>query len=192
MNSKILGAILIVGLLILGVGIYSVVFKSEAPTLPVIETKQPDPKPEPTKQELSKTIEVPMNTPWTDTGIRLGAGQSINITANGRGVWKNIAKDNPNATPNSYEECGPDGTAPNAPDYHSNISYYQFPKANKGALIGKIGENGIVFLVGSKLNERVENDGILFLGINDQKPEYGSTNWADNSGNFNAQITVRR
>jgi hypothetical protein len=140
-----------------------------------------------------RDLTVPIDTPWTNTQIFLKEADTLIINATGSGVWKNVATSNPNAQPKAYEECGPDGTAPvDRQDYYSNISLYQCTNAYKGALIGKIGEHGVVFPVGSKFSQTMKDAGTLYLGINDQKPEFGGANWTDNSGTFTVHITIER
>ena len=50
-------------------------------------------------------------------------------------------------------------------------------------MIGRIGEAGAPFLVGSELSSTADTEGRLFLGINDIDVE-------NNSGEFTATITV--
>lgn len=167
--------ILIVGLVIVGIGVYQYIRLKSSPS------------------EMSNfQFTIPMNVSWTNSGIQLSAGQTLIINAKGTGVWKNISSDSPSAKPKPYEECGPDGTPPvDKKDYYSNINNYQSPIAYKGALIGKIGEYGVPFPVGSKFQKAVNENGILYLGINDIKPELGQANWDDNSGGFIVTIQKR-
>jgi hypothetical protein len=177
-NNKLTLALLLIGIACLGLGFYSYFNK-------------PEPKQVIAQAQANSQFTVPMNIPWTDTGIQLGAGQVLTITASGKGVWKNIHSDNPNASPTAYEECGPDGTPPvDKQDYYSNINNYQCPIAYKGALIGRIGENSIPFAVGLNFKQTINQSGKLYLGINDQKPELGN-NWDDNSGSFTANLTIK-
>lgn len=139
-----------------------------------------------------KSITVDARHDWTNTGIEISKGQEVSISASGKVVWKNVADTNPNARPKPYEECGPDGTPPvDAKDYYSNIASYQTRNANKGALIGKIGENGIPFKVGSSLNKTMDESGVLYLGINEMRPEVDSTAYADNQGSFSVVVEVK-
>lgn len=175
-RKVLLLSLLLVGLCCLGIGLYSVLHKPE-----VISSTKASPKAE-------TTLEVPLLSPWTNTGMQVKAGQVLKVTASGRGVWKNISDPNPNAYPRPYEECGPDGTPPvDKKDYYSNISSYPCRTANKGALIGRIGDNGLPFFVGTHFDRVVQESGSLYLGINDIA---GAENWSDNSGSFNASIQV--
>lgn len=141
----------------------------------------------PTLAPREWTVNVPMAIPWTNTNIQVKAGQTLTIHASGKGVWKNVA----GGRPKPYEECDPDGTPPiNSADYYSNISLYQSSDAYKGALIGKIGQNGTPFPIGSNFSQVINQSGILYLGINDMKPEVDNTAWRDNSGGFTAKVKL--
>jgi hypothetical protein len=192
MNIRILFVIsLCIGLIIIGMGVYMILNPN---TQTVAQT---DDRPvsnvdikEPSKTASQTRVEVPMYRAWTETGLQVSPGQTLTITASGRGVWKNISPSNPNATPNAFEECSPEGTSPNAIDYHSNIQKYQTSSANKGALIGRIG-NGKPFKVGENFTKKVTESGVLYLGINDMKPEIDPSAWTDNSGGFQAQVRIK-
>ena len=54
---------------------------------------------------------------------------------------------------------------------------------NHASLIGRIGESGAPFLVGSELSFTADTEGRLFLGINDNSVK-------NNAGAFTATITV--
>ena len=56
-------------------------------------------------------------------------------------------------------------------------------EANHNSLIGRIGEAGTPFLVGSQVLFEADTEGRLFLGIND-------TGVGNNAGEFTANITV--
>ncbi len=176
-NKRLVILLLIVGIVCLGVGVYSLLPKHTTTISPTTSVANSD-----------GNVEVSLLNPWTTTGISVSAGQVLTITATGRGVWKNVPANSPTAYPKPYEECGPPPV--DKKDYFSNISDYQCQKANKGALIGKIGENGLPFLVGSSFNQPLSETGLLSLGINDLRPELGHQNWADNQGSFKAHITI--
>ena len=182
----ILGIIITFGALMIGIGVV-MLSKSDNTQLNVSSQSTVDS----IKTQTSKQIEVPMTTPWTTTGIQVNSGQTLIVKASGKGVWKNIPASNPNAVPYPYEECSPDGTSPNSKDYLSNIDQYQTSLANKGALIGKIGNYGVPFKVGTQLNKSIKEDGILYLGINDMKPEINMGSWNDNAGSFSARIEIK-
>jgi hypothetical protein len=140
-------------------------------------------------QDAYRQITIPLSTPWMNTDVQVTSGARLLITATGKGVWKNIRQDSPKAYPEAFEECGPDGTPPqDSKDYYSNISQYQSQDAYKGALLGKIGEHGKSFKVGSNFNQAINESGTLYLGINDIRPEVDRSSWTDNSGSFIATV----
>lgn len=142
-----------------------------------------------TVSQNASSINVPLSTPWTNTGVTVRAGQTLIVSASGKGIWKNIAGGNPNAYPKPFEECGPDGTPPvDTQDYYSNIASYPTRDAYKGALIGRIGERGAPFKVGTRLNRKMSESGTLYLGINDMKPEIDRSSFADNSGAYSVTV----
>lgn len=59
------------------------------------------------------------------------------------------------------------------------------PAAPVAALIGKIGENGAPFLIGSQYDQSVASDGPLFVTINDAAGQL-----TDNLGRLSIQVTV--
>jgi len=110
---------------------------------------------------------VPGDSTWVDTGIDLGVGDLVEISAAGNVYWKK----------NSEESCGPAGVP--GKGFWKPIS-----KANTGALIGKVGAGSVnFFVIGSEFRSQVTEDGRLFLGINDD-------NNFDNRGEFKVRIHV--
>jgi Ca2+-binding EF-hand superfamily protein len=104
---------------------------------------------------------------WTDTGIDVRAGDSLDITATGRVQYSSQLA----------HVTGPDGTP--------SVTRPQAPMPNTavGALVGRVG-NSAPFFVGAKANAlRVPRAGRLFLGINDDI-------LTDNSGEFRVTISV--
>ena len=57
----------------------------------------------------------------------------------------------------------------------------RFPSARAGALIGKVGTSGPVFAIGDQSTLTVQENGQLFLGINDDET-------SDNRGEFRVKI----
>ena len=55
------------------------------------------------------------------------------------------------------------------------------PNAYAGALIGRVGTNGPVFAIGDQASLTVQENGQLFLGINDDET-------GDNRGEFRVKI----
>ncbi len=102
---------------------------------------------------------------WQSTGFYLNPGDEVVIKA--RGQWAYSPQVGFN---------GPEGAKP-AP------SYYPLPSAPGGALIGRIGENGQIFMVGQQLRLTADSPGLLYLTINDDL-------LGDNQGQLDLAITV--
>jgi hypothetical protein len=190
-NQKFLYLAIALGAVLLGGGAVALLKSSGigANTRQTTLPSNPTAKPTNTATPLSRewTVTIPAVSPWTCTNIDITEGQTLTITATGRGVWKNVAQ----SYPKGFEECGPDGTPPvDSADYYSNISSYQCPEAYKGALIGRIGQNGTPFPVGAKFRRVMTESGALCLGINDLKPQVDATGFRDNSGAFTAHIRL--
>ena len=105
----------------------------------------------PNSKMVIKEIVVSGKKSWTDTGIEISKGQEIHINATGS-VWANKST-----------ECSPDGV------YKKKWEKYCVIKnVNHEALIGKIGNNGIPFLVGAQISLIPKQAGRLYLGVNDK------------------------
>jgi hypothetical protein len=117
------------------------------------------------------SVVVPGTEQWTDTGIDLSIGDSVLIEADGA------------ITPSKGDVPlhGPDGV-PNRPDARV-FNLEGVEEANHNSLIGRIGESGALFLVGSQLQFEAGTEGRLFLGMND-------TGVGNNAGEFTATITM--
>ena len=108
-----------------------------------------------------REITVHGNQTWTPAGIDLKDGQELWFDARGELRWGPGRKDGPG---------GESGSPRNAAR--------PIPSRNAAALIGKLGENGDPFFIGSDKGPiRVRGRGTLFLGINDDYLQ-------DNSGSF--------
>jgi hypothetical protein len=112
-----------------------------------------------------RDITVPANQRWTDTGLRLRAGETFRIDASGFINWGPNRSDDPNGEVNS--------------PYNSNRP---LPNRAGGALIARVG-NGVPFFVGTGTQSfRASTSGPLYLGINDDYLQ-------DNSGSFRVFVT---
>jgi Bacterial Ig-like domain/PA-IL-like protein len=122
--------------------------------------------------DINKTVSVDATQEgWQDTGIFLGAGDHVVIDGSG-------TVDLDKFTAN-FDNTPPDGIDQTADDA------FPLPGAKIGALIGKI-DNGDPFLVGDLLTiASGPSKGELYLAVNDS---FGG--FADNSGQFNADIAV--
>jgi len=113
-----------------------------------------------------RTIQVPANTQWTDTGIDVAAGDRVVFQASGEVTFGRSAG----------QTATPDGNG------SVRSAAYPDPNAPVGALIGRIGTNGKAFGIGSQSQPLpMPAAGRLYLGVNDN--EIG-----DNSGAFTVVV----
>jgi hypothetical protein len=118
-----------------------------------------------TGQLAGTTINVVANRPWTDTGITVNQGDRVMFQASGEITY--------GRTPG--QTATPDGGADRRPNYPD-------PSAPVGALVGKIGNNGKPFGIGTQSQAlAMPGSGRLFLGVNDN--ELG-----DNGGSFSVIV----
>lgn len=103
---------------------------------------------------------------WQSVGLRVKPGESLTIEAEGRWLY----------TPDDYH--GPDGH----PRYPAP-SFYPVPYGAGGTLIGRIGEKGEPFIVGRWTRQTVNNEGTLYLRINDDI-------LGDNKGSMLVDVTI--
>ncbi len=116
------------------------------------------------------TVVVPGTEQWTDTGIDLSIDDTLLVEADGE-----ITP----ATPDVAHH-GPNGMLDPA---GRRYNVEGLAEADHAGLIGRIGEAGAPFQVGSRLVSKADTEGRLFLGIND-----GDV--GNNAGEFTATITV--
>lgn len=136
--------------------------------------------------EEIRTVTVPGNAAWTDTGIEVVQGQAIEFTAEGK---ISLQKGNPQA------DCGPDG-------YGLMTIQQPLTEKNLGALIGKVviavivikdeetgeertDEAAELFYIGAGGRVDMPAKGRLFLGINELVI-------GDNAGEFNVTVVTGR
>jgi hypothetical protein len=117
----------------------------------------------------STGIPIILTQPYTDTKITLSQGQNVSIGASGTMNWYTGS-------------C--DGTCLSNPvGYLCNRSSMTVPSLFCYSLIGKIGNDGTPFAVGTSLQFIAPASGELFLGVNDDF--YG-----DNTGSWYAVVTI--
>lgn len=118
-----------------------------------------------------KEIDIDGSKPWTDTGIDVNPGDTIAVEASG-----NISY--------AGKDSGPDGLARGWADL---IRTFPLNDAQKGAVIGRIGDNAAVrpFLIGVRTERQAPIKGRFFLGIN-----IAGTDRA--TGSFRARVTVTK
>lgn len=128
-------------------------------------------------------IVIPARNMWTDTGITLSKGQSVEITATGS---VNIAADGDGAS----KWVGPDGWG-NTPTWYSPTGarhQYLYETDSLGALRAKIGD-GLPFKIGSYHKFVSPSSGVLFLGVEDTVDK---SLYMDNRGTFSCVIKSSR
>jgi hypothetical protein len=103
---------------------------------------------------------------WQSVGVQVQAGDVLQIRAKGNWMY----------TPGEYH--GPEGHA-----RYSAPSFYPLPNVQGGALIGRIGENGEPFYVGKRVIWQAEQDGFLYLRIDDDI-------LSDNDGWVTVEISI--
>lgn len=121
------------------------------------------------REDVHKTVIVPGTVRWTDTGIDIDEGDVVTITASGE-VFHSVELN---------QKVGPDGDP--AKKYTSNI----VTTSGHGSLIGKVGDEGPPFQVGTRNTFPSGRSGTFFLGINDAGVD-------NNRGRFLADVDVRR
>lgn len=112
------------------------------------------------------TVKVPCAVTWTATGLKVKAGQRIQLKAEGElrgGQWR----------------FGPEGTA----EHPEWARYSLVPEWPHLALIGKIGDDGDPFLVGREFSGTAVRGGELYLGVNDLDAE-------NNDGTFEVRVIL--
>jgi len=136
--------------------------------------------------EETRTVVVPGNAAWADTGIEVIQGQGIEFSAEGR---ISLQKGNPQA------DCGPDG-------YDLRTMQQPLTEYNLGALIGKVviavtittdnktgkeraEEAAEFFYIGAASRVEMPARGRLFLGINELVI-------GDNAGEFTVTVVTGR
>jgi hypothetical protein len=101
----------------------------------------------------SKELDVPGNQPWTDTGMDLQAGETVQITATGKLQYMDGSSPGPQGAGRSWRDL---------------IRSMPVNSAGRGALIGRWGSDQAAqpFLIGPSMQLPVRVTGRLFLGIN--------------------------
>jgi len=119
----------------------------------------------------SKSITVPVNVAWTDTGIDVTAGDKLHITATGTVDFSDKSGVGPAGAERGWKDT---------------LLALSVSSAGRGALVGKIGNDpaALPFLVGANGTVIVPVAGRLFLGVN--QAEFSKAT----GGKF--QVTIER
>jgi hypothetical protein len=117
-------------------------------------------------------VRVLGNQTWTDTGIDVNVGDTVHIGAAG-----SIALGADRRIPAQ----SPDGHSPNcaaaSAAYGQSSAAYPAPQLPCWSLIGRIGQNGPIFEVGTKRVVKATATGRLYFGINDSTVQSNSGVW---------------
>jgi hypothetical protein len=132
--------------------------------------------PTPVQEVKSFSVRVPANIYWYNTDIAVEQGNQLEFTATGQ-WYSGIGWTDPEG--DSEEQCGK----------------YPVPCGNLGALVGKVGENGAPFRIGSSFTEDATASGNLFLAMNENtgactQAGKGSC-YLDNEGELTVTVIVR-
>lgn len=121
---------------------------------------------------------LPAATSWMPTRVSVQRGQGLRISAQGR--WSAI-------TPAPTVAAAPRDTSTDANGYPNMPAGRgaPLPTANRGALVGRIGENGAPFLIGAAYRGRADADGVLFVTMNEPTEQM-----RDNQGRMALSINV--
>ncbi len=126
--------------------------------------------------ESSVNFTVQANIKWQDTGVNINPDDVVNVIYTG-GKWT----------------ANPDTGFVDANGNSALIAKegYTLPGANEGALCGKIGENGNIFLIGNAKKIPGGLSGNLFLCINDDLDGRYGRGFSDNEGSITVSIDVK-
>jgi hypothetical protein len=132
-------------------------------------------------------VSVPGNQAWTDTGIALTTGQTVEIKPSGTIKWGFEPSNIGGPVGFTFGQALP-GDEPNtcgSLSYTAEKAGEEFPLkgANCYAMLFRIGNPGKPFPTGKKITFESPVAGELFLGVNDQ-------HLGDNSGAWTAKITT--
>ena len=115
---------------------------------------------------LPAQVEVAGDTVWTPTGLDCTGGQRLLLTATGEVEVDDLGGIalTPEGSQRQYSTINPQ------------------PYASYASLIGRVGDGGMPFVVGTRLAMECPGDGDLQLGVNDPDP-------AQNLGAFSVQVS---
>lgn len=173
-------AFAVLGLICIGLGVYTRYYRRSAPTA----NRIPTPTPYTSTSFVDKLgdgkwkVIVDAQDLWFNTNIKVKAGDHLDIHATGQVKWNPKAQRELEAL-NLVGTVGPDGTRRPYPHLKEP---FPMPDVGIGTLVMKIG--GVKYAVGSDATIDVKENGTIELMVND---DYR----LDNSGNFTATIQVK-
>lgn len=143
-----------------------------------------------TISNVSKTIKVPANVPWTDTWIKVESGKMITVVAHG--TWSmGDEVDFPACDPNGYvaydiktlKRWSENKTTATSKKKKTTTSTFKSKRSGApGCLLAKIGDKE--YYVGSQMTFKAETSGILYFG------PYEWGDYLDNYGNLSVNIKI--
>lgn len=131
---------------------------------------------------LPRTLAIPADAGWVDTGVYLETGQTVLVNANGEIFIDGTTPEFRNVGPNGNDIICDREEIEKATNQKFSIDCL-LKGASFGAVIGRIGSNK-PFSVGSTTSITAADSGNLFLAIND------CCDFTDNTGAYNVVITL--
>jgi hypothetical protein len=119
---------------------------------------------------------LPANVMWSPVGIDLHVGDQVQISADGQ--WSAI---NPQRRATNFSPF----TGPNGYPQTAGTKGLLLESANRGALVGRIGEGGTPFLIGASFQGAADSDGPLFVAMNEVAGQF-----EDNVGRLAVNVSV--
>lgn len=133
----------------------------------------------PDPRVVAKTVAVAAdNRQWYPSGILIPSDAVVSVKAEGE--W---------ACGSKGERCVATGYPLTVPTYkhYADPALRQFPGANYGALLGRIGRDGAIFTIGSSVRFTATNHGMLYLDVNEST---GTVARSDNSGTLTVHVGI--
>ncbi|MGE0740101.1 MAG: hypothetical protein AB7O98_02070 [Hyphomonadaceae bacterium] len=136
-------------------------------------------QPAPEEPASSANTVLPASAQWAPARIEVQRGARLQIAASPNTLW----------TAGGQQTAAARVAVPMVDaNGHPNTAGQQglpVPRGNRGALIGRIGDNGAPFLIGLSYDGVAEADGQLYLSMNDFADQF-----ADNQGRIAIQVNV--
>jgi hypothetical protein len=124
-------------------------------------------------QPLITEVKVQADQPWTPTGVQVGVGDEITVSATGV-IQTNL----------KGASAKPAGVPPDCRNIEVEVPFIA-PQLPCWSLLGRIGTTGNIFEVGADKHFKATSTGELYLGVNDNF-------FGDNSGNWHATVVGGR
>jgi len=124
---------------------------------------------------INTNCEVSAKVKWVDSGMSINTGDQVELRYAG-GIWS----------------VSPDSGFVDAAGTSKYIAKpgYTLPGANEGALCGRIGPDGDVFLVGKKVDFTAKTTGELYFCVNDDLDGRYGPGFNDNEGSVYVTVDI--